>query len=148
MRRVADAVEARLLPRLLCIGEAVTAEGWQLVSAPPWDGVLLASLSAAALLRQPDDAVCTALLTGKPVFLRESGLEYRRYDKRTSPALWAALSAKERSLRQMGVQPWAPSSEKALLTAEDIRRLQSQGLPLPRGARLTPLARDLWEGRP
>ena len=134
-------------PRLLCIGEAVETPGWQAVTAPPWDGVLLASLSPAALLAQPCDEVCRALLTGKPVFLREAGLEHRRYPAALSRVLWAELAEKERRLRQMGVRRWEAPAERKTLTLADVEQLLHRGQPLPEGARLTPLARDRWEER-
>lgn len=147
MERLASAVSARLLPRLLCIGGAAEAPGWQTVTEPPWDGILLVSLTAAELLQMPTEPVCEALFAGKPVFVREEGLEYRRYSGRCR-SLWALCSAKERQLRQWGVQPWNVPAKGQLLTLEAVRRLAAGGQSLPPGARLTPLARDFWEGRP
>lgn len=63
--------------------------------------------------------------------------------KRASRALWSALLAAERRLRALGVQELAQKS--ALVTAEEARRLLHSGLPVT--GRLTPLARDVLEGR-
>ena len=71
------------------------------------------------------------------------GLDYRRHVKTASRALWSALLAAERRLRALGVQELAQKS--ALVTAAEARRLLHSGLPVT--GRLTPLARDVLEGR-
>ena len=63
--------------------------------------------------------------------------------KTANRALWSALLAAERRLRALGVQELAQKS--ALVTAEEARRLLHSGLPVT--GRLTPLARDVLEGR-
>ena len=103
-------------------------------------------MSAGTLLQFPDEACAQALLEGKPVYVCEEGLEYRRYAKTANRALWSRLLAAERQMKQLGVQ-FLHSEGGQLLTAETVRRLKREGKPLPAGCRLTPLARDIWEGR-
>ena len=95
------------------------------------------------LLRFPDEASAQALLEGKPVYYCPEGLDYRRHAKTANRALWSALLAAERRLRALGVQELAQKS--ALVTAAEARRLLHSGLPVT--GRLTPLARDVLEGR-
>ena len=89
------------------------------------------------------DRFAQALLEGKPVYYCPEGLDYRRHAKTANRALWSALLAAERRLRALGVQELAQKS--ALVTAEEARRLLHSGLPVT--GRLTPLARDVLEGR-
>ena len=98
---------------------------------------------AAQLLRFPDEASAQALLEGKPVYYCPEGLDYRRHAKTANRALWSALLAAERRLRTLGVQELTQKS--ALVTAAEARRLLHSGLPVT--GRLTPLARDVLEGR-
>ena len=89
------------------------------------------------------DRFAQALLEGKPVYYCPEGLDYRRHAKTANRALWSALLAAERRLRALGVQELAQKS--ALVTAAEARRLLHSGLPVT--GRLTPLARDVLEGR-
>lgn len=130
-------------PALLVGRAPQQAPGWRFVTDGPYEAVILGSLTAAELLRFPDEVSAQALLEGKPVYYCPAGLDYRRYAKTANRALWAALLAAERRLRTLGVQELAQKS--ALVTAEEARRLLHSGLPVT--GRLTPLARDVLEGR-
>lgn len=147
LERVADEVLRRLSdkPRALCIGTPPQDLPFLPVSAPPYDAVVLAELSPAQLLAMPDDAVCRALLAGKPVFLREEGLEHRKYVSGSAKSLYSLLLSKERQLKNLGVQSLGKTQSGRLITAQEMRRILSEGGTPPRGARLTPLARDIWE---
>ena len=105
---------------------------------------MIGSLSAGELLRFPDDSCADALLSGLPVLLWEEGLEYRRYAHTTNRVLWSRLLSAERQLKQLGVRfLGAPGTR--LLTAEEVRRRLRDGLPVQ--GRLTPLAKDILEGK-
>lgn len=150
VNRIADAVYEKLQakPRALCIGDPPGgAFPFLPVSQPPYEAVVLASLSLAQLLAMPSDPVCRALLEGMPVYLCPEGLEYKKYASSSARGLYAMLQGKERQLRNMGVQLLKNAAEPQLLTAQEIRKRKAQGLSLPPGARLTPLARDIWEGK-
>ena len=150
IRRLTDELWQRLSekPRALCIGRLPEGD-WEFlpVSEPPWDMVVLASLTPAELLSMPTDPVCRSLLEGKPVYLREAGLEHRNYPGSGAKALLAMLCARERQLRSLGVRPLERTENRRLYTASDVRRLLSEGGTLPHGCRLTPLAKDIWEGK-
>lgn len=149
VKKVADAVWQRLSdrPRALCIGTPPEEMPFLPVSAEPYDAVVLAELSPAQLLTMPDDTVCRALLMGKPVFLREEGLEHRKYAATPAKGLYSLLLSKERQLRNLGVQSLGKTQCGRLISAQEVRRIMAEGRSLPQGARLTPLARDIWEGK-
>lgn len=131
-------------PAALLIGREPPQElGYRYVTQGTYAAVVIGSLSAAELLRFPDGACLEALLLGKPVYLCEEGLDYRRYAQSANRALWSRLLAAERQMKQLGVRPLrAPGG---LLTAEEVRRRLRDGLPVE--GRLTPLARDILEGK-
>lgn len=118
--------------------------GWQYVTEGDYEAVVIGSLSAWELLQFPNEICTEALLTGKPLFLCEEGLDYRRYAKTANRALYSRLLAAERQLKQLGVQLVGQKQQK-LLTAEEVRRRLKNGQPIE--GRLTPLARDVLEGR-
>lgn len=130
-------------PALLVGRAPQQAPGWRFVTDGPYEAVILGSLTAAELLRFPDEGSAQALLEGKPVYYCPEGLDYRRHAKTANRTLWSALLAAERRLRALGVQELAQKS--ALVTAEEARRLLRAGQPVT--GRLTPLARDVLEGR-
>ena len=145
--RITDAVCRRLehpLPRALCIGTPPEEAAFIPTPEPPWDMVVICTLSPAELLSMPTDPVCRALLRGIPVYLMEDGLEHRKIPPGPGRILRMELLAKERRLRELGIQPWG-KPRGGLITAADVRRLGRDGVPT--GARLTPLARDILEGR-
>ena len=131
----------------LLIGKKPPRElGWNYVLSGDFDAVMIGSLSAGQLLQFPDEPCADALLCGKPVFLWEEGLEYRRCAKTSNRVLWGRLLAAERQMKQLGVQ-FLGDASGPLLTAKEVRRLLDEGASLPAGSRLTPLARDILEGK-
>ena len=68
-------------PALLVGRAPQAAAGWRFVTDGPYEAVILGSLTAAELLRFPDEASAQALLEGKPVYYCPEGLDYRRHAK-------------------------------------------------------------------
>ncbi len=135
-------------PAALLIGRAPAREtGFHYVTQGEFSAVVIGSLSACELLHFPDEPCTLALLEGKPVYLCPEGLEHRKYAHTANRALWARLLAAERQLKQLGVEflEHAPRGGGKLLTADEVRRRLREGLPLE--GRLTPLARDVLEGK-
>ncbi|MGN1307223.1 MAG: hypothetical protein ACI4V3_06100 [Faecousia sp.] len=136
-------------PAALLLGYAPARElGFHYVKEGDYAAVVIGSLTACQLLHQPDEAVTQALLLGKPVYLCPEGLEYRQYSHTGNRVLWSRLLAAERQLKQLGVQFLernASGGNGKLLTADEVRRLLKEGLPIE--GRLTPLARDVMEGK-
>lgn len=139
--------EAR--PAALLVGRAPERDlGFHYVRQGEYAAVVIGSLSGCALLHLPDEALTQALLLGKPVLLCPEGLEYRRYSRTANRVLWSRLLAAERQLKQLGVrflERGATGGSGKLLTADEVRRRLREGLPVE--GRLTPLARDVLEGR-
>ena len=137
-------------PAALLLGHAPARElGFHYVKEGDYTAVVIGSLTACQLLHQPDEAVTQALLLGKPVYLCPEGLEYRQYSHTPNRVLWSRLLAAERQLKQLGVQFLERNANGSgngkLLTADEVRRLLKEGLPIE--GRLTPLARDVLEGK-
>ena len=132
-------------PAALLIGDAPAGDyGWQYIRQGEHAAVLIGSMTAAELLHFPDEASAEALLAGKPVYVAQEGLRYRGYSRTANRALWSRLLGAERSMKQLGVQ-FLNAEQKKLLTADEVRRRLREGLPIE--GRLTPLARDLLEGK-
>ncbi len=146
VRAVTDEVCRRLgRPRALLLGRAPAQDcGWEFVREGAHEAVVLGSVSAAELLRFPDEVSCEALLLGKPVYLCREGLDYRAHGATASRALWTQLLAAERRLRALGVKDFG-QTHGGIVTAQQVRRLLAEGQPV-RG-RLTPLAQDILEGK-
>lgn len=136
-------------PAALLLGRAPVRElGFHYVQEGDYAAIVIGSLTACQLLHQPDETVTQALLMGKPVYLCPEGLEYRQYSHTSNRVLWSRLLAAERQLKQLGVQFLernANGGNGKLLTADEVRRLLKEGLPIE--GRLTPLARDILEGK-
>lgn len=136
--------EAR--PAALLVGRAPERDlGFHYVREGEYAAVVIGSLSGCALLHLPDETLTQALLLGKPVLLCPEGLEYRQFSRTANRALWSRLLAAERQLKQLGVRFLERKPGEKLLTANEVRRLLREGLPVE--GRLTPLARDVLEGR-
>lgn len=150
--RLCDEFLARLAPdkpAALLIGEMPTVElGYRYVREGEYRAVVIGSLTAAELLHFSHESVYRALLEGLPVFLAEAGLEHRHFAHCNNRVLWGKLLAAERQLQQLGVQFVGNRETHRLITAEEARRLRREGLPVPPGCRLTPLAREILEGTP
>lgn len=144
MEKVLQEVRRRQHCALL-LGRTPSADlGWEYVNDGIYEAVVIGSLSAHELLHFPNEICTEALLSGKPVFLCEEGLDYRRFSKTSNRALYSRLLSAERQLKQLGVQTVGHKQQK-LLTAEDVRRRLKNGQPIE--GRLTPLAKDVLEGR-
>lgn len=122
--------------------------GYRYVGADSaYEAVVIGSLSAADLLCFSSEPVVRALLQGLPVYLVERGLEHRQYARCANRLLWNRLLAAERQLQQLGIQFVGGRERQRLITASDARQLQKLGQAAPAGCRLTPLAREILEGK-
>lgn len=111
------------------------------VTEPPYDAVVIGSLSLGQLLHFQQEQVLTALSEGKPVVLYTPGLP----DAPKNRALAAALASSRRELKNWGIL-FTDGAQKRLITAQEAKRLRLSGkMPGP-GAVLTPLAREILEG--
>ena len=115
--------------------------GFQYVQEPPYDAVVIGSLSLSQLLRFQEERVLAALAEGKPVYLYTPGLPEAPKNR----ALAGSLTAAQRELKNWGVL-FTDGGRKKLITAEEARILRAAGRQPAPGAVLTPLAREIMEG--
>ena len=128
--------------RALLLGrEPGTELGFQYVSEPPYDAVVIGSLTLPQLLRFRDETVLSALSEGIPVFLYTPGLPQAPKNR----ALAASLAAAQRELKNWGVI-FTDGGQKRLITAEEARAMRRTGRKPGPGAVLTPLAKEILEG--
>lgn len=131
------------MTRALLIGrEPGNALGYSYVAELPYESVVIGSLSIGQLLHFREEAVLSALAEGKSVYLYTPGLP----DAPKNRALAGSIAAAQRELKSWGII-FTDGARRHLITAEDARELCRRGqLPGP-GAVLTPLAKEIMEGR-
>ena len=130
------------MTRALLVGkEPGTELGFQYVQEPPYDAVVIGSLTLSQLLRFREERVLTALAEGKPVYLYTPGLPEAPKNR----ALSGSLTAAQRELKNWGVL-FTDGGRKRLITAEEARIMRASGRQPSPGAVLTPLAREIMEG--
>ncbi len=112
------------------------------VNEKPYEAVILGILPPGELLHMPNDPVCRALLDGLPVFLWHRQLHHTGSG---AQALRRELRAAERRLTGLGVQ--VLGAGRQLITAELARQLVKAGGKVPENSRLTPLAKEILEGK-
>ena len=127
--------------RALLIGQAPGALDYEYVDGPPYEAVVVGSLTIGELLRFREERVLAALGEGKAVYLYTPGLPQVK-----NRALAASLASAQRELKSWGVI-FTDGGRRTLVTAEEARQLRRMGrLPGP-GAVLTPLAKEILEGK-
>ena len=125
--------------KALLIGKEPGAElGYHYVTEPPYDALVIGSLTLSQLLRFREEAVLEALAEGKPVYLYTPGLPEAPKNR----ALSGSLTAAQRELKNWGIL-FTDGCRKKLITAEEARLLRAQGRTPPPGAVLTPLAKEI-----
>lgn len=126
----------------LLIGQTPAAAlEYTYVTQPPYDAVVIGSLTLSQLLCFSQEAVLEALAQGKKVLLYTPGLPHAGHNR----ALAAALSARQRELKSWGVV-FTDGGQKKLITADAARALRAAGKAPAAGAVLTPLAKEILEG--
>ena len=130
------------MTRALLIGaEPQAALGYVYVQEPPYDAVVIGSLTLGQLLYFREERVLDALGMGKSVVLYTPGLP----ESRGNRVLAARLASAQRELKSLGVV-FADGKRRHLVTAQEAETMRREGKrPWP-GAVLTPLAREILEG--
>ena len=130
------------MTRALLVGEEPTVNlPYTYVQAPPYDAVVVGSLTLSQALGLREERILQALAEGKPVVLYTPGLP-------TAPgnrALSASLAAARREMKSWGIV-FTDGAQKKLITAQEARVLKAAGKFPGAGAVLTPLAREILEG--
>ena len=127
--------------RALLVGkEPAVALDFAYAAEPPYEAVVIGSLTLGQLLRFREERVLSALAEGKNVYLYTPGLPEAK-----NRAMAASLAAAQRELKSWGVI-FTDGGRKQLITAEEAKQLHLTGRAIPPGAVLTPLAREILEG--
>ena len=128
--------------RALLIGkEPDTALGYDYVQEPPYDAVVIGSLTLGQLLYFREERVLEALSLGKSVVLYSPGLP----ESAGNRALAARLASAQRELKGLGVV-FADGKRRHLVTAQEAKAMRLAGKRPGPGAVLTPLAKEILEG--
>ena len=125
--------------RALLIG-AQPPLGYEFVTAPPYDAVVIGSLTLGQLLRFRDERVLEALAEGKSVVLYAPGLPEAPKNR----TLAASIASARRELKNWGVV-FTEGSVRHVITAQQARELRARGEHPAPGAMLTPLAKEIFE---
>lgn len=115
--------------------------GYTYVQEPPFDAVVIGSLSLGQLLHFREESVLEALAQGTAVLLFTPGLPESPGNRN----LAASLTAARRELKNWGVV-FTDGGRRHLVTAEEARALRRQGRRPDSGAVMTPLAKEILEG--
>ena len=129
------------MSRALLIGSRPPLE-YEFVETAPYDAVVIGSLTLSQLLRFSEQPVLEALSRGIPVVLYTPGLP----DGGSNRALAAALASSRRELKNWGVV-FTDGGRKRLITAVEARSFVASGQMPPEGSVLTPLAKEILEGK-
>lgn len=127
--------------KALLIGHPPACDlGYTLCGEPPYDAVVIGSLTLGQALRFSQEAVLSALAEGKPVICYTPGFPQSPRNR----ILAASLASARRELKNWGIV-FTDGGQKKLITAQEAQQLRQQGrFPAP-GAVLTPLAREILE---
>lgn len=129
--------------RALLLGNEPDLElGFSYVREAPYDVVMIGSLSLSQLLRFREEQVLSALAEGKKVYLYTPGLPEAARNR----ALSGSLAAAQRELKNWGVL-FTDGGRKKLITAQEARAMVAAGQRVSPGAVLTPLAKEIMEGK-
>ncbi len=125
--------------KALLIGKPPRLGGYEFVQEPPYEAVVVGSLTVGELLYFRDDRALEALAKGLPVILYTPGLP-----QTGNRALAAALAGARRQLKNWGVV-FTDGAQKRLITAREAEILRQRGEHPGPGAVLTPLAREILD---
>lgn len=114
--------------------------GYTYVQEPPYDAVVIGSLTLSQALRFSCEEALDALAQGKPVVLYTPGLP----EVPKNRALSAALASSRREMKSWGIL-FTDGAQKRLITAQEARLLRQSGKQPGIGAVLTPLAKEILE---
>ena len=128
--------------RALLIGEKPGCDlGYTYESAPPYDGVVIGSLTLGQALCFANEPVLSALAEGKPVVCYTPGFPQAAKNR----ALGAALASARRNMKNLGIV-FTDGAQKRLITAQEARAMRLSGQRPAPGSVLTPLAKEVLEG--
>lgn len=129
------------MSRAFLIGrEPAAALGFVYGKEPPYEAVVIGSLTLAQLLHFQEEEALEALAEGMAVYLYTPGLPQVK-----NRALAAALASAQRELKNWGVI-FTDGGHRRLITAQEAKAMRMAGKRPAAGAVMTPLAREILEG--
>lgn len=127
--------------RALLIGAAPCCDlGFSYEAAPPYDTVVIGSLSLSEALFFANEPALSALAEGKPVVCYAPGFPQAPKNR----ALAAALASSRRNMKNLGIV-FTDGGARQLITAGLAREMKLSGRTPAPGAVLTPLAKEILE---
>ena len=127
--------------RALLIGAEPCCDlGFSYEAAPPYDTVVIGSLSLSEALFFANEPALKALAEGVPVVCYAPGFPQAPKNR----ALAAALSSSRRNMKNLGIV-FTDGGQRRLLTAQTARELKLAGRAPAPGSGLTPLAKEILE---
>lgn len=129
------------MKKALLIGSDPDGLDFEFVHQPPYDVVVIGSLSLGQLLHFSEESVLSALAQGMAVYLYTPGLPAAPKNR----ALSASLSSAQRELKNWGIL-FTDGHRRHIVTAEDAKKLRRNHQTPSPGAVLTPLAKEILEG--
>ena len=114
--------------------------GYTYVKQPPYEAVVIGSLTISETLRFSNEEALAALAEGKPVILYAPGLP----EVTRNRPLAASLAAQKREMKNWGIR-FTDGGQKRLITAQEARAMKNAGRYPGPGAVLTPLAREILQ---
>ena len=128
------------MKRALLLGNAPKDLAFSYVTEPPYEALVIGSLTLGQLLVFQQEQVFSALAEGLPVYLYTPGLPQSPGNR----ALSASLSAAQRQLKNWGIL-FTDGRSRHLVTAEEAKTLRRLGQRPSPDAILTPLAKEILE---
>lgn len=127
--------------KALLIGDKPPCDlGYSYENTPPYDAIVIGSLTLSQALCFANETVLTFLAEGKPVVCYAPGFPQTPRNR----ALGAALASAKRNLKNWGIV-FTDGGQKRLITAQEAKQLRQAGKQPPPGSVLTPLAREIME---
>ncbi len=129
--------------RALLIGAEPPCDlGFSYEAGPPFDAVVIGSLTLGEALFFVNEPALEALSEGRPVVCYAPGFPQSPKNR----ALGAALASSRRNMKALGIV-FTDGGQKRLITAQEARALRQAGKAPAPGSVLTPLAKEiLMEG--
>lgn len=127
--------------RALLIGQKPDRDlGFTYETAPPFDGVVIGSLTLGQALFFANEQALLALAEGKQVVCYEPGFPVAP----GSRPLSTALATAKRNMKNLGIV-FTDGNQKRLITAEVALEMKRKGLRPASGSVLTPLAKEILQ---
>ena len=127
--------------RALLLGDKPPCDlGYSYENTPPYDAIVIGSLTLGQALCFCNETVLTFLAEGKPVVCYAPGFPQAPKNR----ALGAALASSKRNLKNWGIV-FTDGGQKRLITAQEAREMKLSGRSPAPGSVLTPLAKEILE---